>query len=316
MKKRHVLLSFTLALGLALAPFLSNSSTSAAASKLPSNALISNKGTVITPEKVKRFAATSKKKNAATAYRGNGKLKNAKETVVKKVQPVRFGSYDIGIRSVIGTDDRTRVTNTTTYPYSAIAHIESSIGGCTGWMIGPRTLVTAGHCVYDPDTKQWATDVTVTPGRNGTSKPYGSAKDIEIFVSAGWGQNGDIGHDYAVIILDQEIGYATGWFGYRWTSSSLTGVAENISGYPGDKTYGTQWQHADKIRKTETYRLYYANDTYGGQSGSPVYQKYEASCDGPCAIAIHTYGAGGTSYNSGTRITEEVFDTLNYLKDY
>ncbi|MFC7440381.1 trypsin-like serine peptidase [Laceyella putida] len=216
--------------------------------------------------------------------------------------------------SVIGSDNRTRVTDTASYPYSAIVHIVSDIGGCTGWLIGPDTVATAGHCIYDPNNNKWASSATVYPGRDGDSLPYGSANGVEFFSVSGWVQNGDSNYDYGAIKLDKDIGNATGWFGYRYQSGSLNGTAENISGYPGDKTYGTQWQHADQIRETQTYKLLYANDTYGGQSGSPVYQNSYSDC-GTCAIAIHTNGVyGGSSYNRGTRITQEVYNNLNTWK--
>jgi glutamyl endopeptidase len=53
--------------------------------------------------------------------------------------------------------------------------------------------------------------------------------------------------------------------------------------------------------------VYYSIDTFGGQSGAPVWLKTEA---GPRVVAIHAYGAGGSiagvEANSGPRITETV----------
>jgi glutamyl endopeptidase len=219
-----------------------------------------------------------------------------------------------GTESIIGADNRTRVTNTAVYPYSAIVHIVSDIGGCTGWMIGPDTVATAGHCLYDPNEDKWASFATVYPGRDGDHLPYGSADGVEFFSVTGWVHDGNTNYDYGAIKLDKRIGDSTGWFGYRYQSGSMNGTAENISGYPGDKPYGTQWQHADHIRETYKHKLLYANDTYGGQSGSPVYQSSYAHC-GVCSIAIHTNGVyGGSSYNRGTRITKEVFENLNTWK--
>ena len=49
----------------------------------------------------------------------------------------------------------------------------------TGWFIGPHTLMTAGHVVYIknsgvPGRDGWVSSITVMPGRNGTTLPYGS----------------------------------------------------------------------------------------------------------------------------------------------
>lgn len=221
---------------------------------------------------------------------------------------------DFGIESVIGTDQRTQVTNTTTYPYSAIVHITSSIGGCTGWMISERTVATAGHCVHSGGSGgSWASNVTVYPGRDGSSTPYGSCSATNLYSVTGWTQDRDWNYDYGAIRLDCTVGNQTGWIGFH-TAGSFVGTAENISGYAGDKPYGTQWEHADQVRSESSQKIWYQNDTYGGQSGSPVYETYDSDCGGPCAIGIHAYGSGGGSYNSGTRINSSVYNNLNSWK--
>jgi glutamyl endopeptidase len=83
-----------------------------------------------------------------------------------------------------------------------------------------------------------------------------------------------------------------------------------VRGYPGDKTYGTMWTMKGAIQQVKKTRLFYLIDTFGGQSGSPHYGKWNDSCN-PCAFGIHSYGVGGNwSMNSSTRITEKVFNFL------
>ena len=63
--------------------------------------------------------------------------------------------------SVIGRDNRIRVTNTTLYPYRAIVHLViqfngQEVYGCTGALISKDTVFTAGHCVYNKKLGGWA----------------------------------------------------------------------------------------------------------------------------------------------------------------
>ncbi|GAB4210014.1 MAG: extracellular metalloprotease Mpr [Roseiflexaceae bacterium] len=208
--------------------------------------------------------------------------------------------------SVIGADGRYQITSTTAFPYRAIVHITSSIGGCSGWMISANTVATAGHCIYG--NSGWATNVQVFPGRSGSSTPYGSCSATRLFAPSGWTSSRSRDYDYGAIKLNCSIGNTVGWFGMRVSSSSLTGQASYTAGYPGDKAYATMWRSDDSVRITQTRRLYYANDTFGGQSGSIVWNSV-SGCS-TCAIAIHAYGVDGTGYNGGTRIIQEVYNNL------
>jgi glutamyl endopeptidase len=244
-------------------------------------------------------------------YEGSGQQVTGAQRPVNDghIAPAPQGDQ-VGIQSIIGTDTRYQITATTTYPYRAIAKITSSIGGCTGWMINANTVATAGHCVHNGS---WATNVVVYPGRNGTSSPYGSCTATRLFAVSGWTTSRSPEYDYAAIKLNCTIGNTTGYFGFRWSSTSLNGQPSYISGYPGDKPSGTQWRSDDTVRISDIRRLYYANDTYGGHSGSPVWNN-EASCS-TCGIAIHAYGVGSNGYNGGTRITQEVFNNLTTWKN-
>lgn len=243
-----------------------------------------------------------------TGKQATGKDRKAKDAPIPAATP---DGEQVGITSVIGADNRVRITETTTFPYRAIAKITSSIGGCTGWLIDANTVVTAGHCVYG--SGGWADNVRVYPGRDGSDTPYGSCGATRLFSVNGWTSDRDPAYDYGAIKLNCSIGNQTGWFGYRWQSASLTGQATNLAGYPGDKAFGTLWRDNDEVRITRERRLFYANDTYGGQSGSPVWNG--GSDCARCAIAIHAYGVGETSYNGGTRITEAVFNNLTNWKN-
>ena len=217
--------------------------------------------------------------------------------------------------SVIGTDDRTQITNTSAHPWRMHASLRitaadnsSWIG--TGWFIGPHTLATAGHVVfiYAPGTPRhgWVRSIQVMPGRNGNTLPYGSVTSTDFRSVSGWMNNGDQNYDYGAIRIPIELGNTVGWFGFGvYSDSTLLASTANISGYPGDKPSGTQWYHARQVASVNSRKVYYAIDTAGGQSGSAVYRVIDG---GRYGIAIHAYG--GATANSGTRIIQPVYDNL------
>jgi glutamyl endopeptidase len=221
--------------------------------------------------------------------------------------------------SIIGADQRVRVNPTTSFPARATAQIlfktsTSSSGSnlCTGWLISKNTIATAGHCVH-PGTAGAAfyprSTYSITPGRNAALKPYGSCAAIRLITNTNWVRGRGPEWDYAVIKLNCIIGNTVGWHGFFWQTASLTGIAEIIQGYPGDKPSGTHWRHGARIASTQVRRIFYQNDTFGGQSGSAIWYRRNSSCF-VCSMGIHAYGSGNTGFNSGTRITKGVFNFL------
>lgn len=216
--------------------------------------------------------------------------------------------------SVIGSDGRKKVSDTTVYPYRVIAYLSMQFGAdwyrCTGWIVGPRLVVTAGHCVYEPASdggRGWATQVYVYPGKSGSNAPYGSRKKYRLFSVTGWKDSGNSNYDYGAIQTDGEE--FTNWFGYRSASSYPS--TYTIAGYPADKAGYNQWKMSGAISSVATRRLYYYIDTAGGQSGSPIYYTYNSKC---CyGVGIHTTGG---SQNGGTRIISSVFNNISSWRNY
>jgi glutamyl endopeptidase len=223
----------------------------------------------------------------------------------------------VGIDSVIGPDGRVQEAIPTTYPWGAIAHLETNKGGCTGFMLSRDVLVTAGHCVHWGGS--WVTSYTVTPGRIGNTKPFGSCSGgiADVWTTSNWINGYPSDHDYGLIKLTCDIGYSTGWFGWWYNpSENLVNQYFYVEGYPGDKPYGTMWWDGDYTYSQTANKLWYWIDTAGGQSGSPVYHYNSVTpglCGGWCVTGIHTNGvAGGNPANSGTRFRPDVMSFINY----
>lgn len=230
----------------------------------------------------------------------------------------RTGTESGRAESVIGPDERVKISNTGDLPWRMNASLlitardgSSWIG--TGWFISPKVLITAGHCVYIKNSgvagrDGWVQRITVIPGRNGSSMPYGQAVSTSFRTVTSWTGDADPNYDYGAIILGTPLGNQTGWYGFgNYADADLVEKSANISGYPGDKPAGTQWYHAGKITAVNARKVYYTTDTAGGQSGSAVYRIING---GRYAVAIHAYGSGGGPTNSGTRIVKPVYDNL------
>jgi glutamyl endopeptidase len=228
--------------------------------------------------------------------------------------PRNAGGQGARIESVIGTDTRTRINPTTGYPFRTIGKIEL---GCTGTLIGPRHVLTAGHCVYNTGNNQWYSALNFTPALNGSVKPYGGPIKWSRAISVkGWTRDHNRNYDYAMIILSKPIGNTVGWMGYGW-KNPMPLYNVNINGYPGDKPDGTMWHSFCGLNPIQVFhpqRLFYDCDTFGGNSGSAIYV-YFSSTNQRIVYGIHTNGNDVfSSLNSGTRINEEVFNKLKGWK--
>lgn len=211
---------------------------------------------------------------------------------------------------VIGDDNRTRVTTTGSYPWSAIVHLEMTFprgsGTCTGWLIGPHTVATAGHCVYGADEGGWVTRVRVIPGRNGGQMPFGAVYATRVWAARDWTATEAPPADYGAIKIGADLGTQAGWFGFRADSdTTLQGVTLNTAGYPGDKPFGTQWFTPGRVTGLSRSEVYFDLDIWSGQSGSPAWRRVG---DTRTVVAIVAYGS--RPYNFGTRITDAVTSFL------
>ncbi|HEU5266698.1 MAG TPA: trypsin-like serine protease [Jatrophihabitans sp.] len=266
------------------------SAKAAPAAALAKTTLVTSSGKTVTP------AAAAKLAGASANVRGHNGYVPTKG-LAKPTGGMRPNS-------IIGSDSRTQVTATTTFPNSAVVLINRSGIGlwCTGWMVGKDTLLSAGHCVTD-GAGTWYSGLSFVPGSNGGNAPFGTCYPRAIYAFTAWASGADSNYDTSIVKLNCTVGYSTGWFGTWWQSASPDGLFTRVQGYPGDKP-STQWQSFDYVRASSADRLYYQNDTIGGESGSPVWQYRSGPyCSGACGMGVHTNGSNGTN-NSGVRFTQ------------
>ena len=236
--------------------------------------------------------------------------------------------------SLIGADERVRIRETEQPPFNLICALRIAapwgdfIG--TAWFAGPKTLITAGHCVFDANQMGgWASEITIYPGRDGDEPPPATLVSKDFSTVDLWEQNQDPDHDIAAIHLEENVLKGAAPFRIAtMPDADLQDQLVNVSGYPSDKGGFEQWWARNRIRAVRPLRIFYDVDTVAGQSGGPAYLLDKPGAT-PTVVAIHAYGVGGTpdslklEVNSAPRITADKLnqikawvnaDTPNYLK--
>src|SRR5262245_48931349 len=111
---------------------------------------------------------------------------------VGKGEPHPRSRSVIGLESVLAQDDRVRILDTELPPWRMICALEmrgaSGAGAIgTGWLAGPRTIITAGHCVHSTRFfGGWAREISVSPGRNGATFPFGTVTSTRFASLDAW----------------------------------------------------------------------------------------------------------------------------------
>jgi len=232
---------------------------------------------------------------------------------------IQTSSYKL--ESIIGSDDRYYVNETYVYPFSSVCKIftfwpDNSISMGTGAIVSATNhgfnVLTAGHCVYDVGNGFWASGILVIPGYDLGYKPFYHAWAAGMASFTGWVVYGYTEYDLALVTLDRNVGDYTGWMGfatYAYTNPVYSGVLYT-AGYPGDLSdgYAMYWTY-DYGYEADEYLHYYWLDTYGGQSGSPVWY-WDSQDEAEYILTVHTNGGGGTYPNWGTRINSNKYSTL------
>ncbi|WP_066340420.1 trypsin-like serine peptidase [Azohydromonas lata] len=188
-------------------------------------------------------------------------------------------------------------TSTRTYPRQQDRAYPSSTVGklyfrdqtgnayiCSGSMIKPGVVLTAGHCVHSGNgsSSGWYNSFTFVPGysRVGTTetRPFGTwsgwanARTSTAWFNSG-GQVPNAG-DWALIVFNKDssgwrIGDYTGYLGYLYPA--LIGRHMTVLGYPANLDGGTQMHRVESMANNAgTNNGTWGSDMTGGSSGGPV----------------------------------------------
>ena len=217
--------------------------------------------------------------------------------------------------SVCDKDERVQIDPKTSPPYNWICSLQMEDTSGDHWRgsgfkihlpgVNFTAVVTSAHCVYMGGA--YARRVTVTfPGQAPVN-----ATDRDLYATPEYINSGSADHDYGLILLpgnsDEGFGYST-----ELTDGELNKRIVTNCGYPGDKPLNTLWITGGEIERHTDFRIFYMNDTAGGQSGSPVYTWYGGYWT---VIGVHSYGG---CPNSAPRFTTQMISRfmrrMNILK--
>lgn len=219
-------------------------------------------------------------------------------------------------RAVIGDD--TRVVD---FSKSGVVKInftasngESYWG--TGFVVDEHTIATAAHCVCEQTNGKNATNsgskVTEINFFNSDGTPGLSITDaVEVHVPTLYvnGSYSDYNpYDYALIKVNEDLsdyaifnlGIMNDNFINKQTAVSVTGFPKKVN---NQEVHNVMYTGTGFIRQSDDNELYYDIDTFGGNSGGPIY--ITSTFQGKAyytVIGIHAYG-DANSYNGGARIT-------------
>lgn len=198
---------------------------------------------------------------------------------------------------------------------------QPSLGNCSGFLAGPKTLVTAGHCM--PSERECGEYRWVFGFKDGVTELKSSqVYSCKKIISQRYVYDHKEVSDYAVIELDREVeGYVPlkmRKFGRVLLNTPLVVIGHPI-GLPMKATDGgvvsrfNDIERESKLKSLYLRRNYFtANlDTYGGNSGSPVFNKKNGQVEG-----ILIQGADDFTYNSEKDCLESRRHTNSHLQTY
>jgi V8-like Glu-specific endopeptidase len=165
-----------------------------------------------------------------------------------------------------------------------------SLGTCSGFLVGPKTLVTAGHCMVNQSEcadNRWVFGFKVDSKDLNVDQVYSCKKIIsQRYVYTEKEMN-----DYAVIELDRDVvGYKPlklRKFGRVLLNTPLVVIGHPL-GLPMKATDGAVVSRMNDIERENPIRslilrshYFTANlDSYGGNSGSPVFNARNGQVEG------------------------------------
>ncbi|RSM18264.1 hypothetical protein CDV31_002990 [Fusarium ambrosium] len=181
----------------------------------------------------------------------------------------------------------------------------------TGWLVSEDVVVTAGHCAYDYSHGLGRlVKVKTYVGYRGHATVFDPERvehqcGTAVATTSGWINTigGDEASDISLIKLSAPFKTVNKFFSWTQTPISQSAADLGVVGYPGDimndgergaRMYEMFRKTDFNVESSDLHMLEYRIDTYGGNSGSPVFNHQKPLR----VIGVHVLG--GYSRNSAS----------------
>jgi V8-like Glu-specific endopeptidase len=227
------------------------------------------------------------------------------------------------------------IPNTSDYPFRAVAHVstwwdmnhnsrrdDGEEFQATAEMIGPDSALTSAHVVYNASRGGFAKSVSIEPGRQGSTQPFGSFRAKNWEIPSYYKSHPSTSVDLAVLNFSpinfltgsKSVGEITGWFGYKsiFSDSALKGSTIYNIGYPAESKSGVnEYRSTGKIYAAHSpspvgWLEYRTSDipVEHGSSGSPIYQL--TSSGDRVVVGVHSRRNSNGTIGYAARITSPI----------
>ncbi|MCX7014800.1 MAG: pre-peptidase C-terminal domain-containing protein [Candidatus Sumerlaeota bacterium] len=219
--------------------------------------------------------------------------------------------------TLVGPDNRTRVSDATIYPWNTMCYIydefpDNSAARATGYLVGPHVMLTAGHMVYDGAAGGYATALELAPGQNQKAqghpvvRPFGDRWAAAVATNSQYRGSESFDYDYGAAFFNASFG---GMSTFMPLEFDTTPSAISIAGYPvavqNETNSNALWLGAGSITSFDSRLFYHNVDTSPGNSGSAIWT-YNPTTGARRVVGIHTFGGP----NGGTRLVSLNHDTI------